>query len=77
MPPTLRKVRRSFASAGLSAVGDKVLQTRNNYDKDVFNGDVGRIRGIDMESQELTVDYDGRPVVYDFDELDELSWPTR
>lgn len=54
-------------------IGDKVLQTVNDYDKDVFNGDVGRIKSIDMEEQELTVDYDGRRVVYDFGELDELS----
>jgi len=54
-------------------VGDKVLQTRNNYTKVVFNGDVGRIRSIDVDDQELTVDFDGRPIVFDFDELDELT----
>jgi exodeoxyribonuclease V alpha subunit len=53
--------------------GDKVLQTVNNYQKEVFNGDVGRIRRIDAEEQELTVDYDGRNVEYDFGELDELA----
>lgn len=52
--------------------GDKVMQTRNNYQKEVFNGDVGRIHAIDGENQELSVDYDGRIVVYEFDELDEL-----
>jgi exodeoxyribonuclease V alpha subunit len=52
--------------------GDKVMQIRNNYDKDVYNGDIGRIVSIDREEQELTVDFDGRPVPYDFIELDEL-----
>jgi exodeoxyribonuclease V alpha subunit len=54
-------------------VGDKVMQTRNNYDKEVFNGDVGRIRKIDEEDQEVRVDFDGRSVAYEFDELDELT----
>ena len=53
--------------------GDKVLQTVNNYDKDVFNGDIGRITGIDEPEQEMTVEYDGRHLVYDFGELDELA----
>ena len=52
--------------------GDKVLQTRNNYDKDVFNGDVGWITALDELDQELTIDFDGRSVVYDFGELDEV-----
>jgi len=52
--------------------GDKVMQIRNNYDKEVFNGDLGRIRDMDPENQELTVVIDGRPVRYDFGELDEL-----
>ncbi|MFO0968925.1 MAG: ATP-dependent RecD-like DNA helicase [Gemmataceae bacterium] len=54
-------------------VGDKVLQTVNNYDKQVFNGDVGRVKKIDPDDQELTVDFDGQLVPYDFEELDELS----
>lgn len=54
-------------------VGDKVLQTANDYQKEVFNGDIGRIRAIDPETQELTVDFEGRLVPYDFDELDELA----
>jgi exodeoxyribonuclease V alpha subunit len=53
--------------------GDKVLQTQNNYKKDVFNGDIGRVREIDPAARELVVDFDGRNVVYDFGELDELS----
>ncbi|MFZ2446809.1 MAG: ATP-dependent RecD-like DNA helicase [Syntrophobacteraceae bacterium] len=53
-------------------VNDKVMQIRNNYDKDVYNGDIGRIRRIDRESQEVRVDFDGRSVSYDFSDLDEL-----
>jgi exodeoxyribonuclease V alpha subunit len=53
-------------------VGDKVLQTRNNYDKDVYNGDIGRIRAIDRESQEVKIDYDGKIVSYDYTDLDEI-----
>ncbi len=53
--------------------GDKVMQTHNNYQKEVFNGDIGRITAIDETERELTVEYDGKSVVYDFGELDELS----
>jgi exodeoxyribonuclease V alpha subunit len=53
--------------------GDKVLQTVNNYQKEVFNGDIGRVSRIDPLEQELMVDYDGKPVLYDFGELDELT----
>jgi exodeoxyribonuclease V alpha subunit len=52
--------------------GDKVMQIRNNYDKDVFNGDIGRISSIDREEHEVAVDYEGKRVSYDFTELDEL-----
>jgi exodeoxyribonuclease V alpha subunit len=53
--------------------GDKVMQTHNNYQKEVFNGDIGRIVAINDNEREITVEYDGRPVVYDYGELDELS----
>lgn len=52
--------------------GDKAMQVRNNYDKEVYNGDIGRIAGIDRELQEVVVDYDGRRVAYNFSELDEI-----
>lgn len=52
--------------------GDKVMQTRNNYEKEVFNGDIGRIHGIDFEDQSLEVVFDGRYVFYEFSETDEL-----
>lgn len=54
-------------------VGDKVIQMRNNYDKDVFNGDIGRIVAIDREVQEVLIDFDGRQVAYEFPELDEIT----
>ena len=52
--------------------GDKVMQIRNNYTKDVFNGDIGRLMSIDNIEKEVTVSFDGRSVIYDFGELDEL-----
>jgi exodeoxyribonuclease V alpha subunit len=52
--------------------GDKVMQIRNNYAKEVFNGDIGTVARIDGEMQQLTVKYDGRPVSYEYSELDEL-----
>lgn len=51
---------------------DKVMQIRNNYEKGVFNGDIGRIIHIDFDNQEVGVDFDGLVVPYDFTELDEL-----
>lgn len=55
------------------APGDKVIQTQNNYDKEVFNGDIGRIVKIDLEDQAVQVEFDGRRVEYDLGELDELA----
>jgi exodeoxyribonuclease V alpha subunit len=52
--------------------GDKVMQTTNDYERDVFNGDLGIITAIDMEDGALTVNFDGRAVEYSFGELDEL-----
>jgi len=54
-------------------VRDKVIQTRNNYDKEVFNGDIGEILKIDDFEREVFIGFDGREVVYDFNELDEVS----
>jgi exodeoxyribonuclease V alpha subunit len=52
--------------------GDRVMQIRNNYDKEVFNGDIGRISFVVEEDNELTVEIDGRHIKYEFSELDEL-----
>ena len=54
------------------SVGDKVMQIENNYDREVYNGDVGFIKDIDTQEEELTVDFDGQIAVYPFSELDEL-----
>ena len=51
---------------------DKVMQIRNNYNKEVFNGDIGVVEKADLEERELTVVFDGRSVRYDVTELDEL-----
>ena len=53
--------------------GDRVMQLRNNYAKEVFNGDLGYIREVDTEDRMLTVDFDGKKVEYDVTELDELT----
>ncbi len=53
--------------------GDKVLQTQNDYYKDVFNGDIGQIARIDLVEREVTIRFDQREVVYDFGELDEIA----
>jgi exodeoxyribonuclease V alpha subunit len=53
--------------------GDKVMQVENNYDKEVYNGDLGIVSRIDAEQGELAVDFDGREISYGFGELDELG----
>ncbi|RMG98954.1 MAG: ATP-dependent RecD-like DNA helicase [Chloroflexi bacterium] len=70
-PPSSRKAERRLGGRTFR-VGDKVMQTVNNYDKNVYNGDIGRITAIDTINQTMTVNIDGMPVVYDFLETDEL-----
>ncbi len=70
-PPAQGK-RETRHGSRIFRVGDKVLQTRNNYDKQVFNGDLGRIVEIDFEEQTVDIDFDGTIVLYEFSELDEL-----
>jgi len=53
-------------------LGDKVMQVINDYDKDVFNGDIGWVARIDHEEREVTIDFDGRLVSYDYPDLDEV-----
>jgi exodeoxyribonuclease V alpha subunit len=48
------------------------MQIRNNYEREVFNGDIGLIQSVDSERQEMVVSYEGRPVVYPFMDLDEI-----
>lgn len=70
-PPAPNRPERTIGSR-LYRVGDKVMQIRNNYDKDVYNGDIGRITALDPIMHTVTVTFDGRPVGYEFLELDEL-----
>lgn len=70
--PVTQGKRETRHGSRIFRVGDKVLQTRNNYDKQVFNGDLGRIAEIDFEEQTLGIDFDGARVAYEFSELDEL-----
>ena len=60
-------------AAGRFQVGDKVMHLRNNYSKEVFNGDIGRVTAVSAERERVVVDYDGRQVDYDFTDLDELT----
>ena len=53
--------------------GDRVMQIRNNYDKDVFNGDIGMVEYVDMEERTLTVSFDGNSIEYEDSDLDELT----
>jgi exodeoxyribonuclease V alpha subunit len=66
LPDSLSRGGRNFR------LKDKVMQIQNNYEKEVFNGDLGRIARIDHESQEVIIDFDGRKVAYDYPDLDEV-----
>ncbi|NLX11895.1 MAG: ATP-dependent RecD-like DNA helicase [Chloroflexi bacterium] len=70
--PKGRIIERRFAGR-LYRVGDKVIQTRNNYDKDVFNGDIGRVHALDLTNQNMTIAFEDRFVQYDWSEADELT----
>ncbi len=69
--PAGRPAQKRLAGT-LFRVGDKVMQTRNNYDKEVYNGDIGWIRTLDMNQHTMGVEIDGREVIYDWLECDEL-----
>ncbi len=71
-PPTPKKSERQLFGT-LFRLGDKVMQTQNNYDKDVYNGDIGFIHAIDAVEHFLRVDFDGRLVPYDWSEADQLT----
>ncbi len=57
----------------LIKINDKVMQLENNYDKEVYNGDIGRVRAINREEREVRIVFDDRLVTYDFTEMDELA----
>jgi exodeoxyribonuclease V alpha subunit len=70
-PPAPNKPERRLGGRVLR-VGDKLMQIRNNYDKETFNGDIGRLVALDVENQSFTVELDGQPIRYDWSEADEV-----
>ena len=70
-PTSARRAERRLGGR-LFRVGDKVMQSLNDYHREVYNGDIGRVTGIDIVAQTLEVTFDGRPVVYDWSDADAL-----
>ena len=70
-PPELMKPEKTLFGQ-IFRPGDKVMQVQNNYDKDVYNGDIGYLFAINLVDHSLTVDFEGRTVVYDWSEADQL-----
>ena len=70
-PANSKPERRLFGT--VFRIGDKVMQTQNNYDKDVYNGDIGFIESMDVIEQILKVNVEGRTVVFDWSEADQLA----
>jgi exodeoxyribonuclease V alpha subunit len=71
-PPSANKPERRLYGT-IYRAGDKVMQTQNSYDKDVYNGDIGFLQAVDLVEHTLTVDFDGRNVEYDWSEADQLT----
>jgi exodeoxyribonuclease V alpha subunit len=71
-PPANNKLERKLYGT-IFRLGDKVMQTQNNYDKDVYNGDIGFVRSIDAIEQTLVLDFDGRTATYDWSDADQLT----
>ena len=69
-PATHKPEKRLFGQT--FRPGDKVMQIQNNYDKDAFNGDIGFITSLDLVDQNLEIDFEGRRVLYDWSEADQL-----
>jgi len=71
-PPRLGRPERTHGSRTFR-LGDRVMQMRNDYERQVFNGDQGRITSVDLEEGLLVVAFEGRPVTYEYGQLDELA----
>lgn len=71
-PPSLKKPEKSLYGQNFR-LGDKVMQTQNNYDKDIYNGDIGRVAGINPTEHTLQVDFEGRRVSFDWSDADQLT----
>jgi exodeoxyribonuclease V alpha subunit len=70
-PATSKKSEKNLFGQNFRT-GDKVMQIQNNYDKDVFNGDIGVLSALNLIDHELSVDFDGHTVDYDWSEADQL-----
>ena len=70
-PDALKPEKKLFGQ--VFRPGDKLMQTQNNYDKEVYNGDIGFIESIDVIEQSLTMNLDGRSVSFDWSEADQLT----
>ncbi len=70
-PPSLKKLEKQLFGR-IFRLGDKVMQTQNDYDKDVFNGDIGRVLAINPVAHTMEIDFDGRRVTYDWTDADQL-----
>ena len=71
-PPAAHKTEKALFGQ-VFRIGDKVMQLQNNYEKDVFNGDIGWVVKIDPDEQELVVEFEGRRVLFDWSEADQLT----
>jgi exodeoxyribonuclease V alpha subunit len=75
----LQKVLNPNYNSGITkfgqifAVGDKIMQTENNYDKEIYNGDIGIIKAINEQDQEITINFYNRDVSYDYTDLDQIT----
>lgn len=69
-PPNTAKSIQKFGT--WFSVGDKVMQIENNYDKEVYNGDIGFIQNINVEEREVIISFDNRNIIYEFNDLDEI-----
>lgn len=75
----LQKILNPHYSNGITkfghifAIGDKVMQTENNYDKEVYNGDIGVINNINEQDQEIRINFYNRDVIYDYNDLDQIT----
>ena len=67
-----KEVKKIMHSGITYKIGDPIMQLRNNYDKKVFNGDIGNIVDINLEDKELMVDFDSRIIEYDYSDLHEI-----
>jgi exodeoxyribonuclease V alpha subunit len=71
-PPSSEKIEITRGEM-IFRTGDRIIQLTNDYQREVFNGDIGSIKAIDTEEQEVIIQYDGREVTYDYADLNEIA----